>query len=68
VIGWITAGSGGCRGTGHEWHWADASGVPLILRGLRPGQHSVLLELADANHQILDRGIVTFVVPEQLAK
>jgi hypothetical protein len=42
--------------------------VPLILRGLRPGQHSVLLELADANHQILDRGIVTFVVPEQLAK
>jgi hypothetical protein len=50
------------------WHWADASGVPIILRGLSPGQHKVLLELADANHQILDRGSVTFVVPERLAK
>ncbi len=45
------------------WHWADASGTPLILRGLPPGPHEVLIELVDANHQFVDRGMVRFVVP-----
>ena len=45
------------------WHWADASGTPLILRGLPPGPHKVLIELVDANHQPIDKGIVTFDVP-----
>jgi hypothetical protein len=45
------------------WHWADASGDPLILRGLPPGQHTVLIELVDANHQPVDKGKVTFLVP-----
>jgi len=49
------------------WVWADASGVPIILRGLPPGRHRVLVELADANHRILDRDSVAFVVPEKLA-
>ena len=49
------------------WHWADASGTPLILRGLPPGRHTVLIELVDANHQTVDRGTVTFVVPNQSA-
>ena len=30
------------------WHWADASGHPLVLRGLPPGPHKVLIELVDA--------------------
>ena len=47
--------------------WADASGNPIILMGLLPGPHKVLIELADANHRILDKGLVTFVVPEQNA-
>jgi hypothetical protein len=47
------------------WHWADASGTPLILRGLPPGPHKVLIELVDANHQVVDRGTVTFVVPKK---
>jgi hypothetical protein len=47
------------------WHWADASGLPLILRGLPPGPHSVLIELVDANHQSVDKGTVRFVVPKK---
>jgi hypothetical protein len=47
------------------WHWADASGLPLILRGLPPGPHAVLIELVDANHQPVDKGTVRFVVPKK---
>ena len=49
------------------WHWADASGTPLILRGLPPGPHKVLIELVDANHQPVDKGSVTFDVPKTAA-
>ena len=49
------------------WHWADASGTPLILRGLLPGPHKVLIELVDANHQPVDKGTVTFDVPKKAA-
>ena len=49
------------------WHWADASGNPLILRGLPPGRHTVLIELVDANHQPVDKGAVTFDVPKKAA-
>ena len=47
------------------WHWADASGNPLILRGMPPGRHRVLIELVDANHQSVDQGTVTFDVPKK---
>jgi hypothetical protein len=49
------------------WVWADASGNPIILMGLLPGPHKVLIELEDANHQTLDKGTVSFVVPEKMA-
>ena len=49
------------------WHWADASGTPLILRGLPPGRHTVRIELVDANHQAVDKGTVTFDVPTKAA-
>ncbi len=49
------------------WVWADASGNPIILMGLPRGPHKVLLELEDANHHTLDKGTVTFVVPEKNA-
>jgi hypothetical protein len=49
------------------WHWADASGTPLILRGLPAGEHKVLIELVDANHQLVDKSAVTFVVPKTAA-
>jgi hypothetical protein len=47
------------------WHWADASGEPLILVGLPAGPHKVQIILANANHQPLDRATVEFVVPEK---
>ena len=49
------------------WVWADASSNPIILMGLPPGPHKVLIELADANHHILDQSLVAFVVPEKNA-
>jgi quercetin dioxygenase-like cupin family protein len=48
---------------GAPWRWADASGNPIIIMGLAPGPHKVLLELEDANHRTLDHGEVNFVVP-----
>lgn len=47
------------------WVWADASGNPIILMGLPPGQHKVSIELEDANHHNLDKATVSFVVPEK---
>lgn len=47
------------------WVWADASGSPIILMGLPPGQHKVSIELEDANHHNLDKATVSFVVPEK---
>jgi hypothetical protein len=52
---------------GAPWHWPDASGDPIILRGLPPGSHSVRIDLVDANHQPVDKGTVTFVVPPKAA-
>jgi hypothetical protein len=49
---------------GTPWHWADASGDPLILVGLPAGPHRVEIILANANHQPLDRAVVDFVVPD----
>ena len=50
-----------------SWVWADASGNPIILMGLSPGSHQVLIELEDANHHTLDKGMVTFVIPAKNA-
>ena len=49
------------------WRWADASGTPIILQGLPPGPHNVLIELVDANHRPIDKGTVTFEVPKNAA-
>ena len=46
------------------WRWVDASGEPLIINKLSPGPHKVLIELVNANHQTLDRGVVNFEVPK----
>jgi hypothetical protein len=49
------------------WHWADASGEPLIVQGLTAGPHKILIELADPTHRVIDRKTVDFVVPERAA-
>lgn len=48
---------------GAPWHWADASGNPVIVNGLAPGRHTILIELVNANHQPIDHGTVQFAIP-----
>jgi hypothetical protein len=48
------------------WVWADASGNPIILQGLAPGSHKLLLTLVDANHHPLDKAVITFVMPDKV--
>src|ERR1700681_4818360 len=49
------------------WVWADASGEPVIVNGMPAGPHKVLIELVNANHQVLDRGASTSWCRERLA-
>lgn len=49
---------------GGPWHWLHASVEPLIIQGLTVGPHRILLELADANHKVLDAQTVGFEIPE----
>ncbi|MEO8645614.1 DUF6130 family protein [Pseudomonas sp.] len=45
--------------------WAHTSEDPIILVGLMPGTHKVLLEVADPTHKILTSTTVSFMVPEK---
>ena len=36
----------------------------FIMNGFPAGPHKVLIELAGVNHQTLDKGVVTFVIPK----
>ncbi len=45
------------------WHFVDASGETIILVGLEPGLHKVLIELADPTHKVITGETVTFTVP-----
>ncbi|QLE59365.1 hypothetical protein FD725_13095 [Nostoc sp. TCL26-01] len=46
------------------WHFVDASGETIILVGLEPGTHKVLIELADPTHKVITSETVTFAVPD----
>lgn len=48
---------------GAPWHWADATGQPVVVAGLPPGPHRVTIELADADHQVLATEVVAFDIP-----
>jgi Family of unknown function (DUF6130) len=45
------------------WHFVDASGQAVILVGLKPGPHKVLIELADPTHKVISSETVTFTLP-----
>ena len=45
------------------WHFVDASGETIIVVGLKPGPHKVLIELADPTHHVIDSKTVSFDVP-----
>src|SRR5450432_1657361 len=47
------------------WHFVDASGETIILVGLEPGPHKVLVELADPTHKVITSQAVKFTVPDR---
>jgi hypothetical protein len=49
------------------WHFVDASGETIILVGLTPGPHKVLIELADPTHKVITSETVKLMVPEPKA-
>jgi hypothetical protein len=46
-----------------RWHFIDASGETVVVVGLAPGPHQVLIELADPTHRVIAREIVRFLLP-----
>ena len=47
------------------WHWADASDTnTVVVVGLPPGRHKVLIELANPEHHVFTGQAVTFTVPD----
>ncbi|MDR9773860.1 DUF6130 family protein [Rhizobium hidalgonense] len=46
------------------WRWADAGGTgAVVLTGLPPGEHKVLIEIATPEHEVLGGKAVKFTVP-----
>ena len=52
---------------GQSWPIVDTSGETVVLVGLKPGPHSVRLELADATHKPIPGAsqVVEFTVPQK---
>jgi len=46
------------------WHFVDASGETIILVGLEPGPHKVLIVLADPTHKPITSETMKFTVPD----
>ena len=46
------------------WHFVDASGETIIVVGLDPGPHKVLVELAGPTHMVITSETVSFNVPD----
>jgi len=49
-----------------RWRWAHTSSGPVILAGLPPGPHKILIELVNATHKPIANSIVSFEVPPSL--
>jgi hypothetical protein len=46
------------------WHFIDTSGETVVVVGLEPGPHKVLIELADPTHKVITSETVRFSVPD----
>lgn len=46
-----------------SWHFVNASGETIIIVGLEPGSHKVLIGLADPTHKVITSETVEFVLP-----
>ena len=49
------------------WHWADASGEPLIIQGLPPGPHKIRVDLADPTHKVIESTTINLEIPQRTA-
>ena len=49
---------------GTSWHWVHSTSDPVVIAPLAPGQHTVIMELAGADHRPLDTHTVRFTVAE----
>lgn len=47
------------------WHFIDASGGTIVLVGLPPGLHHVLIELANPIHQVIAHERIEFSLPSR---
>jgi hypothetical protein len=47
-----------------SWHFIDASGETIVVVGLEPGPHEVLVQLADPTHRVIASETVSFTVPD----
>jgi hypothetical protein len=47
-----------------KWHWAHTSSQEVVIAGLPPGPHKIVVDLANANHKILSESVVKFEVPK----
>jgi hypothetical protein len=45
------------------WHWIDTTGTPVIVQGLSPGRHRILIEHADADDRVIDHSTVEVLIP-----
>jgi hypothetical protein len=52
---------------GTTWHWVHATADPVVITPLAPGDHTVTLELAGADHRPLDSKTVRFTVVARAA-
>ena len=52
---------------GQSWPIVDSSGETVVLVGLKPGPHTVKLELADATHKPISGAsqVVEFSIPQK---
>jgi Family of unknown function (DUF6130) len=50
-----------------SWHFVDTSGESIVLVGLEPGAHKVLIELADPTHRVIASKTLSFIVPQRAA-
>jgi hypothetical protein len=52
---------------GAEWHWVHSTTDPIVITPLSPGEHTVTLELAGADHRPLATQSVRFTVVAKAA-
>jgi hypothetical protein len=46
-----------------NWHWVQASSDLIVIQGLAAGPHTLRVDLADANHSVLDSRTIAFTLP-----